>query len=469
MADPVVEGAADEDDDDAPTFKPSTSGKGLALNLQEVVQGEKDLKASDFLTTARASNEVAITVRGDAKMKAKRILQLLPVVLGKEKVKAGWRPKGTQLAVACQKDGNCILSLYSRKQMPKPIEVHNLGPGKPSWLDWDCNGSSVAIMVEGTGIYLWEVAAEEEVQANGETSTTHANMPLRLAPSITNATSFCMWSKKFLQLAIGTTSGKVIIFNKPQGVMQLHDRKGKHGAAVTCGDWLSDNRLGLASGTRVKISKPLPQEGAQWESYSKFKLSGMLSRVPRKFKDAGAPKLLSFSLSYPPFVAVCIGDNYMLVFGTTGSHNNEDVGLTFPDDYGPITGFQWLEDDIVLVSLANGYVTSVDFGAMVRMRRQQGLPEAVKATGTTKVFNEYLTCLTYSPKSHRIACVGDKGFKVIIRDGSELEVLVDHNLEYELSIGNCIESCRWDESGNSLVVTATDGYLWCFDFSNIGR
>lgn len=147
MADPVVEGAADEDDDDAPTFKPSTSGKGLALNLQEVVQGEKDLKASDFLTTARASNEVAITVRGDAKMKAKRILQLLPVVLGKEKVKAGWRPKGTQLAVACQKDGNCILSLYSRKQMPKPIEVHNLGPGKPSWLDWDCNGSSVAIMV----------------------------------------------------------------------------------------------------------------------------------------------------------------------------------------------------------------------------------------------------------------------------------------------------------------------------------
>ena len=39
--------------------------------------------------------------------------------------------------------------------------------------------------------------------------------------------------------------------------MQLHDRKGKHGAPVTCGDWLFDNRLGLASGTRVKISKPV--------------------------------------------------------------------------------------------------------------------------------------------------------------------------------------------------------------------
>ena len=116
--------------------------------------------------------------------------------------------------------------------------------------------------------------------------------------------------------------------------MQLHAKQGKHGTPVTCGDWMRDNRLGLASGTRVKISKPLTEEGAQWESFSKFKLSGMLSRVPRKFKDAGAPKLLSFSLSYPPFVAVCIGDNYMLVFGTTSTHSNEDVGLTFPDDYG---------------------------------------------------------------------------------------------------------------------------------------
>ena len=127
-------------------------------------------------------------------------------------------------------------------------------------------------------------------------------------------------------------------------------------------------------------------------------------------------------------------------------------------------GFQWLEDDVVLVSLANGYVTSVDFGAMVRMRRQSGLPEAVKATGTTKVFNEYLTCLAYSPVSKRIACVGDRGLKVITRDGAELEVLVDHTLDYELTIGNCIDNCRWDDIGNHLVITATNGYMWCFEF-----
>ena len=106
----------------------------------------------------------------------------------------------------------------------------------------------------------------------------------------------------------------MIIFNKGEGVMQLHEKKGKHGAPVTCGDWLFDNRLGLASGLRVlafpnlpspparqdfappspppcsrrpacslalqvKISQPVAETSAKWESYSKFRLGGMLSKV----------------------------------------------------------------------------------------------------------------------------------------------------------------------------------------------
>ena len=75
--------------------------------------------------------------------------------------------------------------------------------------------------------------------------------------------------------------------------------------------------------------------------------------------------------------------------------------------------------------------------------------------------------LVYNANLSTVQRLNDKGFKIIVREDAELEVLVDHTLEYELSIGNCIEHCRWDENGNSLVVTATDGYLWCFDFSNL--
>jgi hypothetical protein len=244
-------------------------GGRLSLNLEAVAPphmapGERNLEGGDFLTTARASNEVAITVRGNSKMRARRILQLLPSSIGADQVKAAWRPKGSQLALACQKDGNLLLYLYTRATMPKPTEVHNLGPGRPLWLDWDCMGTSLAVMQENTGIHMWDVPQEGTGPAQSQ--------PLRLAPQITKDATFCMWSKKFVQLAIGTSGGKVIIYNKPQGVMQLHDRKGKHGAAISCGDWLMDNRLGLASGTRVKVSKPLSEEGALWESHSKFKL-----------------------------------------------------------------------------------------------------------------------------------------------------------------------------------------------------
>ncbi len=116
------------------------------------------------------------------------------------------------------------------------------------WLEWESKGSTLGVQQEGSGIYLWEVPFSD---------SDALTAPMSLAPSITVNASFCKWSKVTPQLAIGTHQGKVIIFNKAEGVMQLHEKKGKHGAAVTCGDWLFDNRLGLASGLRVKISKPV--------------------------------------------------------------------------------------------------------------------------------------------------------------------------------------------------------------------
>ena len=51
------------------------------------------------------------------------------------------------------------------------------------------------------------------------------------------------------------------------------------------------------------------------------------------------------------------------------------------------------------MALSNGYITTVDFGAMIRIRKAQGLPETVKATGTTKVFELLTTLLVVSSKS----------------------------------------------------------------------
>jgi len=57
----------------------------------------------------------------------------------------------------------------------------------------------------------------------------------------------------------------------------------------------------------VKISQPVAETSAKWESYSKFRLGGMLSKVPKHIRAAGAPSMLQFTPGYPPFVAVAVG------------------------------------------------------------------------------------------------------------------------------------------------------------------
>ena len=253
----------------------------------EMATGDQQLEAGEFITTARATTEEVLTVRGAAKARAQLLCALTPEHLGPSRCKVDWRSGGAMIAVASEKDGGLQLQTYQRNG-GKPIESHNLGPGRPIWCEWDSSGSCLAVMQEDVGLYMWDVRSLDELLGQGAPAEQAPSAPMRLCPGITVAASFCMWSRKHQQLAIGTKAGKVIVFNKAEGVMQLHDKKGKHGAAVTCGDWLFDNRLGLASGNRVKISKTLSEKGAKWESHCKFKLSGMMSRVPKKFKDAGA-------------------------------------------------------------------------------------------------------------------------------------------------------------------------------------
>ena len=77
--------------------------------------------------------------------------------------------------------------------------------------------------------------------------------------------------------------------------------------------------------------------------------------------------MLSFSLKSPPYIAVCIGDNYMLVFGTSGQHSHEDVGLTFPEDYGAIAGYRWMANNVLLV------------GCVSQMRENLGVASVLDA------------------------------------------------------------------------------------------
>ena len=150
--------------------------KPLALNLENMVQGEQALTGSDFITTARAMNEVAITVRGDAKVKAKRILQLLPAVLGKDKLKAAWRPpRGGQLAVACHKVRRAL-----------PIHLCTRAQQRMAFVDpWLCYPGFVTLTLRpwlcASGGQLHPIPLYKNINAEAAGSSQFGSRPSYLA------------------------------------------------------------------------------------------------------------------------------------------------------------------------------------------------------------------------------------------------------------------------------------------------
>ena len=433
---------------------------GLSASLGEPpAEGDHKLGGGDqgILTTPRADQDVAITVRGAPKHKQRKLFKLGPDTLGTGPLKFAWRPGGQMIATASMKGGALMLLLLRRDGTI--YNRHTLGDGKCVWLEWESKGHVLGLHQAGCGIFLWEVPPGDSPELTA---------PMALCPSITINASFCKWSKVAPQLAIGTQQGKVIIFNKGEGVMQLHEKKGKHGAPVTCGDWLFDNRLGLASGLRVKISQPVAETSAKWESYSKFRLGGMLSKVPKHIRSAGAPSMLQFTPGYPPFVAVAVGAKYLLTFDTTRVH--EDLGLTFPEDYGSITGFRWLQNNVLIVGLTNGYIVTVDFDALIKLQQSNKLPDRVSAMCTTKVFNEYLqdiSAIKTSDSGQRVACCGDCSVKVVHRTGMEFEVLLEVSLDRKPTIGEFLDKVEWDDTATGFACSATDGFLYVHELLGV--
>jgi len=103
--------------------------------------GEKALGETDMIHSARATSEVPITVRGNAKAKARILMALKPDRLGAGRLKVAWQPHGTLLAVASEKDGQTQVATFTRSG--EQLQCHALGKGSPKWCEWDCSGATL--------------------------------------------------------------------------------------------------------------------------------------------------------------------------------------------------------------------------------------------------------------------------------------------------------------------------------------
>ena len=71
----------------------------------EMATGDQQLEAGEFITTARATTEEVLTVRGAAKARAQLLCALTPEHLGPSRCKVDWSSGGAMIAVASEKDG----------------------------------------------------------------------------------------------------------------------------------------------------------------------------------------------------------------------------------------------------------------------------------------------------------------------------------------------------------------------------
>ena len=95
------------------------AGSSFSLDLSSLatpaapVEGDHKLGEKDVgvLTTPRAGQEEAITVRGEGKYKHRKLFKLGPETFGSGPLKCNWRPGGEMLATASKKNGVLLILL----------------------------------------------------------------------------------------------------------------------------------------------------------------------------------------------------------------------------------------------------------------------------------------------------------------------------------------------------------------------
>ena len=74
-----------------------------------------------------------------------------------------------------------------------------------------------------------------------------------------------------------------------------------------------------------------------------------------------------------------------------------------------------------------------------------------------------LTVFHNSSIGQRVACCGDTCVKVIHRNGVELEVHLEVNLDRKPTIGEYLDKVDWDDAAQAMACSATDGFLYVYE------
>nr|XP_030126799.3 WD repeat-containing protein 19 isoform X2 [Taeniopygia guttata]XP_030126800.3 WD repeat-containing protein 19 isoform X2 [Taeniopygia guttata] len=293
-------------------------------------------------------------------------------------------------------------------------------PGNCVGMDWDKDGDTLAIITDKSStIFLWDAITNKTSQVDS---------------GMRDAMSFLLWSRVGALLAVGTTKGNLLIYNRQTS--RKISVLGKHTKRITCGCWSIENLLAL--GGEDKMITISNQEGdtirqtsiSSEPSDMQFSVMKTDERVPTREST----------------VSVVVGKKTLFLFNLNDPDN--PIDLKFQQPYGNIVSYKWYGDGYIMIGFSQGC-----FVVISTHIREIG-QEVFQAHN----HKDHLSSIAISQSLNKAASCGDNCIKIHdLADMREMYAII--NLDDE---NKGVDQMAWTDDGQLLAVSTRRGSLHVF-------
>ncbi|NXO83768.1 WDR19 protein, partial [Sitta europaea] len=293
-------------------------------------------------------------------------------------------------------------------------------PGKCVAMDWDKDGDTLAIITDKSStIFLWDAITNKTSQVDS---------------GMRDAMSFLLWSRAGTLLAVGTTKGNLLIYNRQTS--RKISVLGKHTKRITCGCWSIENLLAL--GGEDKMITISNQEG---DTIRQTSVSSDPSDM--QFSVMKTDERVSTREST---VSVVVGKRTLFLFNLNDPDN--PIDLKFQQPYGSIVSYKWYGDGYIMIGFSQGC-----FVVISTHIREIG-QEVFQAHN----HKDNLSSIAISQSLNKAASCGDNCIKIHdLTDMREMYAII--NLDDE---NKGVDQMAWTDDGQLLAVSTRRGSLHVF-------
>ncbi|XP_054151663.1 WD repeat-containing protein 19 isoform X2 [Melozone crissalis] len=321
-----------------------------------------------------------------------------------------------------------VFTLYEKAWSGSPVQFawqKTLGNflaviGNCVAMDWDKDGDTLAIITDKSStIFLWDAITNKTSQVDS---------------GMRDAMSFLLWSRVGALLAVGTTKGNLLIYNRQTS--RKISVLGKHTKRITCGCWSTENLLALGGEDRmITISN---QEGDTIRQTSVSSDPSDMQFSVMKTDDRVSTREST--------VSVVVGKKTLFLFNLNDPDN--PIDLKFQQPYGSIVSYKWYGDGYIMIGFSQGY-----FVVISTHIREIG-QEVFQAHN----HKDYLSSIAISQSLNKAASCGDNCIKIHdLTDMREMYAII--NLDDE---NKGVDQMAWTDDGQLLAVSTRRGSLHVF-------